>query len=100
MAAFSAACRSNEIWGCFSIMELNPRGNPYNTGIIIDDHGAAPLYYRKLHPWIPVEPWEPGDLGIPVCDGPNGSQASASSSATTACFPRWRASAPTRARRS
>ena len=32
------------------------------------------LYYRKLHPWVPVEPWEPGDLGIPVCDGPNGSK--------------------------
>ena len=23
-----------------------------------------------MHPWVPVEPWEPGDLGIPVCDGP------------------------------
>ena len=21
---------------------------------------------------MPVEPWEPGDLGIPVCDGPKG----------------------------
>src|SRR5207247_1825750 len=32
------------------------------------------LYYRKMHPWTPVEPWEPGNLGIPVCDGPNGSK--------------------------
>ena len=32
------------------------------------------LYYRKLHPWVPVEPWEPGNLGIPVCEGPNGSK--------------------------
>ncbi|MEL6523749.1 MAG: nitrilase-related carbon-nitrogen hydrolase, partial [Pseudomonadota bacterium] len=32
------------------------------------------LYYRKMHPWVPVEPWEPGDQGIPVCDGPNGSK--------------------------
>ena len=23
---------------------------------------------------MPVEPWEPGDIGIPVCDGPNGSR--------------------------
>ena len=45
---------------------------PYNTGIIIDDKGEMRLYYRKLHPWVPVEPWEPGDLGIPVIDGPNG----------------------------
>ena len=55
-------------------MELNPNGNPYNTGLIIDDPGELKLYYRKMHPWVPVEPWEPGDLGIPVFDGPNGSK--------------------------
>ncbi len=74
VAAFRAACREHRIWGCFSLMEFNPHGNPYNTGIIIDDAGEVRLYYRKLHPWVPVEPWEPGDLGIPVCDGPNGSK--------------------------
>jgi formamidase len=74
VAAFRAACKENRIWGCFSIMELNPKGNPYNSGIIIDDAGELRLYYRKLHPWVPVEPWEPGNLGIPVCDGPNGSR--------------------------
>jgi formamidase len=55
-------------------MESNPGGNPYNSGIIIDDRGELRLYYRKLHPWVPVEPWEPGNLGIPVCEGPNGSK--------------------------
>ena len=74
MAAFRTACIENRIWGCFSIMELNPRGNPYNSGVIIDDQGELRLYYRKLHPWVPVEPWEPGDLEIPVCEGPNGSR--------------------------
>lgn len=74
VAAFSAACRENRIWGCFSIMELNPGGNPYNSGIIIDDKGELRLYYRKLHPWVPVEPWEPGDLGIPVIEGPKGAR--------------------------
>ena len=74
VAAFKRACAENRIWGCFSIMELNPRGNPFNSGIIVDDDGALRLYYRKLHPWVPVEPWEPGDLGIPVCDGPNGAK--------------------------
>lgn len=74
VAAFKRACVDNRIWGCFSIMEHNPRGNPFNSGIIIDDRGELKLYYRKLHPWVPVEPWEPGDLGIPVCDGPNGSK--------------------------
>ena len=69
-----AACVEHRIWGCFSIMERNPRGNPFNSGIIVDSEGELRLYYRKLHPWVPVEPWEPGDLGIPVCDGPNGSR--------------------------
>ena len=74
VAAFKQACIDNRIWGCFSIMEFNPEGNPYNSGLIIDDRGELKLYYRKLHPWVPVEPWEPGNLGIPVCDGPNGSR--------------------------
>lgn len=73
LVALCSACEQHGVWGCFSIMEYNPEGNPYNTGLIIDDHGEIRLKYRKLHPWVPVEPWEPGDLGIPVCDGPNGS---------------------------
>ncbi len=74
VAAFKQACIDNKIWGCFSIMEYNPCGNPYNSGIIIDDQGVVKLYYRKLHPWVPVEPWEPGDLGIPVIEGPKGAK--------------------------
>lgn len=76
VAAFREACRDNRIWGCFSIMEYNPGGNPWNTGLIIDDQGEIKLYYRKLHPWVPVEPWEPGDLGIPVIEGPKGCKLS------------------------
>jgi len=76
MQAFSNACREQKIWGCFSLMERNPGKNPYNVGVIFDDRGELRLYYRKLHPWVPVEPWEPGDVGIPVCDGPNGSRLS------------------------
>ncbi|MEC2159762.1 formamidase [Virgibacillus halodenitrificans] len=73
VAKLKEVCIENDIWGCFSIMEYNPEGNPYNTGLIIDNHGDIKLNYRKLHPWTPVEPWEPGDLGLPVCEGPNGS---------------------------
>jgi formamidase len=76
VAAFRAACAEHAIWGCFSIMEYNPHGNPYNSGIVVDDTGDLRLYYRKLHPWVPVEPWEPGDLGIPVIDGPKGCKLS------------------------
>ncbi|MFD6319332.1 formamidase [Methylorubrum populi] len=74
VAAFKQACRDNRIWGCFSIMEANPNGNPFNSGLIIDDTGDLKLYYRKMHPWVPVEPWEPGDLGIPVVEGPKGAK--------------------------
>ncbi len=74
VAAFKQACIDNGIWGCFSIMEQNDDGNPYNSGLIIDDHGEIKLYYRKFHPWIPVEPWEPGNLGIPVIEGPKGAR--------------------------
>jgi formamidase len=74
VAAFKKACIENRIWGCFSIMEFNPLGNPYNSGIIINDQGEMVLYYRKLHPWVPVEPWEPGNLGIPVVAGPKGAK--------------------------
>jgi formamidase len=74
MQAFRVACREQRIWGCFSLMERNPGGNPYNSGVILDDQGELRLYYRKLHPWVPVEPWEPGNLGVPVCEGPNGSR--------------------------
>jgi formamidase len=74
VASWAAACKENAIWGCFSIMERNPGGYPYNSGIIIDDQGALKLYYRKMHPWVPVEPWEPGDMGIPVIEGPKGAK--------------------------
>ncbi len=76
VAAFKQACKDNAIWGCFSIMEYNPDGNPYNSGLVIDDQGELKLYYRKLHPWVPVEPWEPGNLGIPVIEGPKGCKLS------------------------
>ncbi|GAA3710172.1 formamidase [Gordonia hankookensis] len=74
MAVLADACREAGVWGCFSIMERNPDGAPWNSGIIVDDHGSERLYYRKMHPWVPAEPWAPGDLGIPVCDGPAGSR--------------------------
>lgn len=76
VAALKAACVEHRIWGCFSIMERNPGGNPYNSGIVIDDKGEIQLYYRKLHPWVPVEPWEPGNVGVPVCVGPRGAKLS------------------------
>ena len=74
IALLRQTCAEVGVWGCFSLMERNPDGAPWNSGIIVDDTGEVRLYYRKLHPWVPMEPWAPGDLGIPVCDGPKGSK--------------------------
>src|SRR6202049_3428660 len=38
-SAFKRAFIDHKIWGFFSIMEFNPDGNPYNSGLIIDHHG-------------------------------------------------------------
>jgi formamidase len=57
VAAFKTACKDNKIWACLSIMEQNPLGMPWNTGLVIDSNGELVNYYRKLHPWVPVEPW-------------------------------------------
>ncbi|KAK3074691.1 hypothetical protein LTR53_002698 [Teratosphaeriaceae sp. CCFEE 6253] len=70
--AFQRACRESRIWGCFSIMERNELGMPWNTGLVIDSEGKLVNYYRKMHPWVPVEPWYPGNRGIPTFIGPNG----------------------------
>lgn len=69
---FKEVCRDHKIWGCFSIMEKNPLGNPFNSGLIINRKGQLVNYYRKMHPWIPVEPWYPGNRGISVFEGPGG----------------------------
>src|SRR6202030_383956 len=74
VAAVKQACVDNQIWRCFSIMERNPGGNLFNSGLILDHQGDLMLYYRKMNPWVPVLPWEPGDIGIPVITGPNGAK--------------------------
>jgi len=67
------ACVDAGVWACYSILEPNPNGAPFNSGVIVDPDGQVQLHYRKLHPMVPYEPWQPGDLGIPVCAGPKGS---------------------------
>jgi formamidase len=74
VARLKRVCAQEKVWGCFSLMELNPKGNPYNSAIVIDDEGSLRLHYRKLHPLTPGEPWYPGDLGVQVCDGPGNSR--------------------------
>lgn len=75
VAAFKEVCKEQEVWGTFSIMEknsLSASANPWNTGITINSSGDIVNYYRKMHPWIPVEPWYPGNQGVSVFKGPGG----------------------------
>lgn len=74
VAAFKTACIDNKVWACFSIMEHNELSpsHPWNVGITINDRGEIVNYYRKLHPWVPVEPWYPGNQGLSVFKGPGG----------------------------
>jgi formamidase len=65
---------SNRIWGCFSIMEANPHGNPYNTGLIIDDRGELRSTTASCTPGCRWSPGSRATSACPVCEGPNGSR--------------------------
>ena len=56
VAAFRKACVDNKIWGCFSIMEFNPDGNPYNSGLIIDDHDNLWVCANQSDEIVVVDP--------------------------------------------
>lgn len=69
---FAEACRRNKVWGIFSITgELNPKGNPWNSLVMIDDRGEILMNYHKIHPWVPQEPRYPGSEVL-VVEGPKG----------------------------
>jgi amidase len=71
-AVFSDACRRNKVWGVFSLTgEENQKGNPFNTFLLINDKGDIVLKYHKILPWVPMEPWFPGDETM-VAEGPKG----------------------------
>lgn len=69
---FSSACRRNNVWGIFSIAgELNNSGNPFDSLILINNHGEIVINYRKINPWVPQEHWQAGNKTI-VAEGPKG----------------------------
>jgi len=59
---WAEACRRNKVWGVFSLTgEENPDGNPFNTLLLFNDKGEIVLKYHKILPWVPMEPWYPGN---------------------------------------
>lgn len=72
---FSKKAREHGVWLAVHIVERNEDENkfPYNSMMLIDANGNIALRYRKINPWVPKEPWTPGEE-VGVCDGPKGSR--------------------------
>ncbi|GAA3701715.1 hypothetical protein GCM10023081_42690 [Arthrobacter ginkgonis] len=44
-----------------SVCERGPEGQLFNTALVLSPEGELAGYYRKIFPWRPHEPYDPGD---------------------------------------
>ncbi len=44
-----------------SVCERGPEGQLFNTQLVLSPEGDLAGYYRKVFPWRPYEPYDPGD---------------------------------------
>ncbi|MFC9351500.1 carbon-nitrogen hydrolase family protein [Arthrobacter sp. NPDC057013] len=44
-----------------SVCERGPEGQLFNTQLVLSSEGELAGYYRKIFPWRPFEPYDPGD---------------------------------------
>ncbi|WP_314216112.1 carbon-nitrogen hydrolase family protein [Pseudarthrobacter equi] len=44
-----------------SVCERGPEGQLFNTQLVLSPEGDLAGYYRKIFPWRPFEPYDPGD---------------------------------------
>ncbi|MCA4135293.1 carbon-nitrogen hydrolase family protein [Arthrobacter sp. M4] len=44
-----------------SVCERGPEGQLFNTQLVLSPDGGLAAYYRKVFPWRPFEPYDPGD---------------------------------------
>ncbi|MDQ0676081.1 putative amidohydrolase [Pseudarthrobacter siccitolerans] len=44
-----------------SVCEHGPEGQLFNTQLVLSPDGELAGYYRKIFPWRPFEPYDPGD---------------------------------------
>ncbi len=62
IASLGAIARNAGVWLLpGSICERGPAGELYNTAIVFSPDGELRASYRKIFPWRPFEPYDPGD---------------------------------------
>ncbi|TKV28587.1 carbon-nitrogen hydrolase family protein [Arthrobacter sp. NamB2] len=49
-----------------SICERGPEGRLFNTSLVLSPQGELAASYRKIFPWRPFEPYDPGDAFVTV----------------------------------